>query len=160
MIYIGNHVSVSKGYAAMGSHALSLGGDTFGVCLPAEEFNQERAEQKLSDFVVNDGTTEHHLLIHIGVYRVAERDIPVSVMYDRAHMALDTVKEEYHVITGWYEDSLRDQVLWNQQISAELPEAMTGTERPSGQKRWSVGSTRRTGSGIPDRSFPCLNRTA
>lgn len=29
MIYIGNHVSVSKGYAAMGSHALSLGGDTF-----------------------------------------------------------------------------------------------------------------------------------
>ena len=29
MIYIGNHVSVSKGYAAMGRHALSLGGDTF-----------------------------------------------------------------------------------------------------------------------------------
>ena len=108
-----------------------LGGDTFGVCLPAEEFNQERAEQKLSDFVVNDGTTEHHLLIHIGVYRVAERDIPVSVMYDRAHMALDTVKEEYHVITGWYEDSLRDQVLWNQQISAELPEAIAeGQIRP------------------------------
>ena len=29
MVFIGNHVSVSKGYAAMGRHALSLGGDTF-----------------------------------------------------------------------------------------------------------------------------------
>ncbi len=29
MIYIGNHVSVSKGYLAMGKHELSLGGNTF-----------------------------------------------------------------------------------------------------------------------------------
>ena len=29
MIYIGNHVSVSKGYLAMGRHETSLGGNTF-----------------------------------------------------------------------------------------------------------------------------------
>ena len=29
MIYIGNHVSVSKGYLAMGRHESSLGGNTF-----------------------------------------------------------------------------------------------------------------------------------
>jgi deoxyribonuclease-4 len=29
MIYIGNHVSVTDGYEAMGKHELSLGGDTF-----------------------------------------------------------------------------------------------------------------------------------
>ena len=29
MIYIGNHVSVTDGYEAMGRHAISLGGDTF-----------------------------------------------------------------------------------------------------------------------------------
>lgn len=29
MIYIGNHVSVSNGYEAMGREELSLGGDTF-----------------------------------------------------------------------------------------------------------------------------------
>ena len=29
MIYIGNHVSISKGYEAMGSHELELGGNTF-----------------------------------------------------------------------------------------------------------------------------------
>ena len=29
MIYIGNHVSVTDGYEAMGRHEISLGGDTF-----------------------------------------------------------------------------------------------------------------------------------
>ena len=29
MIYIGNHVSVSKGYLQMGRHEQKLGGDTF-----------------------------------------------------------------------------------------------------------------------------------
>ena len=29
MIYIGNHVSVSKGYLSMGVHEKKLGGDTF-----------------------------------------------------------------------------------------------------------------------------------
>ena len=29
MIYIGNHVSVSKGYLAMGKHKKKLGGNTF-----------------------------------------------------------------------------------------------------------------------------------
>ena len=121
-----------------------LGGDTFGVCLPAEEFNQDYVEKTLSDFVVNDGTTEHHLFAHIGVYRVADRTIPASVMYDRAHMALDTVKEEYHTITGWYEESLRDQVLWNQQISNELKDAIEqGQIRP-----WLQPIIDRTGKAI------------
>ena len=108
-----------------------MSGDVFGACMPEEDFNQEAIEKKLSDFVVNDGTTEHHLVVHIGVYRVTDRTIPVSVMYDRAHLALDTVKNEYHTITGWYEETLREQVLWNQQITAELPDAIAqGQIRP------------------------------
>ena len=108
-----------------------LGGDTFGICMPAEEFDQAAAEKMLTDFVVNDGKTEHRLLIHLGVYRVADRETDVSVMFDRAHMALTTIKEEYHVITAWYEESMREQVLWNQKISAELKEAIaTGQIRP------------------------------
>lgn len=34
MIYIGSHISSSKGYAAMGRQALKLGADTFAF-LPA-----------------------------------------------------------------------------------------------------------------------------
>lgn len=108
-----------------------LGGDTFGVCLPEEEFDQKRTERKLSDFPVDDGTTRHHLLIHIGIYRVTNRETDVSVMFDRAHMAVSTIKEEYHITAAWYDEEMRNQVLWNRQISAELKDAIwQGQIRP------------------------------
>ena len=108
-----------------------LGGDTFGVCLPEDGFDQERTERKLSDFLVDDGTTKHHLLIHIGVYRVTDREMDISVMFDRAHMALSTVKDEYHITTAWYDEEMRNRVLWNRRISAELKDALwQGQIRP------------------------------
>ena len=108
-----------------------LGGDTFGVCLPVYAFNQRRIEEKLSDFVVNDGTTVHHLLLHLGVYRVKDRETDVSVMYDRAHMAVSAIKEQVHTITAWYEEPMREQVLRNRQITNELREALAnGQIRP------------------------------
>ena len=108
-----------------------LGGDTFGVCLPARGFNQQRVEAKLEDFLVNDGTSTHHLLIHLGVYRITDREIDISVMYDRAHMAVSTIKDQVHIITAWYDESMREQVLRNRQITNELKDALVnGQIRP------------------------------
>ena len=108
-----------------------LGGDTFGVCLPADAFNQERTEKKLAGFLVDDGTTRHSLKIHIGVYRITDREMDVSVMFDRAHMAVSAIKQDYHTITAWYEEGMREQVLWNKQVSNELKEALAqGRIRP------------------------------
>ena len=108
-----------------------LGGDTFGVCLPAGDFNQEMMEQKLMNFLVDDGTTKHRLLIHAGVYRITDRETDVSVMFDRAHMAVSTIKEEAHIITCWYDEEMREQVIRNRQISNELKDALwQGQIRP------------------------------
>ena len=101
-----------------------VGGDTFGVCLPVRGFNQRRVEEKLEDFPVNDGTSTHHLLIHLGVYRITDRTVDISVMYDRAHMAVSTIKDQVHTITAWYEDSMREQVLRNRRITNELKDAL------------------------------------
>lgn len=101
-----------------------LAGDTFGVCLPAEEFNPARIEDKLSRFVVREGSIEHHILIHLGVYEVAEPGLEVSVMFDRAHMALTTIKDDYQKHIAWYDEAMRRQVLWSQHISTQLSDAL------------------------------------
>ena len=49
-------------------------GDTFGACLPVEDFDPESIEDSLSEFVVTDGRVEHQILIHMGVYEVVETD--------------------------------------------------------------------------------------
>ena len=108
-----------------------LGGDSFGVCIPEKQFSLDRMEYALSNLTVIEGETKYRMLIHVGVYRVTERDIDVSLMYDRAVLALEGIKDDYHYHTAWYDHSMRDHVVRNRQISEELPVALNdGQIRP------------------------------
>lgn len=108
-----------------------LGGDSFGACLPEKDFSQEWMEESLSRFSVSEGGQEYKVLIHIGVYRAADRELEAPVMYDRALMALESIKDDYHFHIAWYDESMRSRVLWNRQISQELGAALAeGQIRP------------------------------
>ena len=103
-----------------------LMGDTFGVLMPASQFEADRdvIEQELTNFVVSDGNLSHRLLIQIGVYEVTDRGTNVSVMFDRAHLALSTISGNYKKHIAYYDKQLREKVLWEQQITADLSEAI------------------------------------
>ena len=101
-----------------------LGGDKFGIFGPIETFNTEMILKNLDDFKINDGNIEQNILIHLGIYEITERDLDVSVMIDRAHMALQTIKDEYHVHIAYYDETMRNDVLWNQHISMQLHQAI------------------------------------
>ncbi len=108
-----------------------LAGDTFGACVPEDAFDEAALEASLSRFVVADGAVAHSILIHIGVYAVTEPELEVSVMLDRAHLALSTIETEYQKHIAWYDDTMRRRILWAQQITAELPDALSeGQIRP------------------------------
>lgn len=102
-----------------------LGSDTFGVCLPESEFDHSRIEAAFGYFIVRNSMNEQQIQIHAGVYDVNGSEQKASVMYDRAHMALQTIKDEYQIHVAYYDDKMRDQILWNQMITAQLPEAIT-----------------------------------
>ena len=101
-----------------------LGGDSFGVCMPEKNFDQKRVEKKLSEFTIREDSGEYRLLIHIGIYRVSDRDVDISVMYDRAMLAVESIKDDYHFYIAWYDESMRDKVVWNRLISSELGAAL------------------------------------
>ena len=100
-----------------------IGGDTFGVCMPVSEFDAISLNERLSNFVVELGEKEHHVLMHLGVYQIYDPTIDISIMFDRARMALTTIKRTYSHIS-YYDDSIKEKMLWNQQISAQLDDAI------------------------------------
>ena len=101
-----------------------IGGDTFGVFMPSAEFDAARITEIFSRFVVSDGNVEHNILIHLGVYEITESGLDVSVMFDRARLALSTVKDEFQTRITYYDNEMRDRVLWNQHISSQLSDAI------------------------------------
>ena len=62
--------------------------------------------------------------MHVGIYRVTDPSIDVSIMFDRAHLAQTTIKNEYNKHIAVYNEQMRDQVLWDQKISADLEKAL------------------------------------
>ena len=105
-----------------------LSGDTFGMCIPKELFDAEIAEKALENFIVRQEDKEYHLIMHQGVYEASERDLDVSVMFDRAHMALDSIKDDFNSHLAYYDDAMRKEVLWNQRMAEELPAAIKKRE--------------------------------
>ncbi len=103
-------------------------GDTFGVCIPASEFSPEELEETLSNFIIRKENTTYQLLIHLGVYKIQPDDDDVSVMFDRAHLALSTIQDEYKTHIAYYNKEIREKLLWNQKISSQLGEAIRTRE--------------------------------
>ncbi len=101
-----------------------LGGDSFGVCIPEKHFNLERMEYALSNLTVLEGKAKYRMLIHAGIYRVENRNLQVSIMYDRAVLALESIRDEYRYHAAWYDTSMRENVVKNRRITEELGAAM------------------------------------
>ena len=101
-----------------------LGGDDFGICLPAGDANLQQLERRFSRYMISNGSIEHRILMHMGIYKVVERDIGVSIMFDRAQLALSSVKNEYNKHIAFYDNKMRKQVMWDQMISAQIEKAI------------------------------------
>ena len=101
-----------------------LSGDTFGVCYPTGSTKLDAIQRKLSRFVISNGSVDQHILMHVGIYRIIDPNIDVSIMFDRAHLALTTIKNEYNMHIAIYDDNMRNQLLWDQKISTELEGAI------------------------------------
>lgn len=101
-----------------------MGGDTFGICMPSGTVQPEAIERDLDNFVISDGTLEHQILIHVGIYPIPDPEMEGYLMFDRARMALTEIKDSYHKHINWYDDEMRERVLWSQYISSQLIDAL------------------------------------
>ena len=108
-----------------------ISGDKFGYVIPAEVFDSQRTENLLLNFNIRAQDINQPIVIHMGVHEVETVDAPIDVMFDRAFMALATIKNDYQRRIAYYDDAMRDQVIWNQSISNALEDAIaTGQIRP------------------------------
>ena len=101
-----------------------LTGDAFGICFASDTPNVKMVEQQISKFSISNGTIDHNILIHVGLYKITDPNVDIAIMFDRAKVALNTIKDDYNKHVATYDNTMRDQVLWDQKISAQLEKAI------------------------------------
>ena len=99
-------------------------GDRFAICMPENEFNEEMLLDqsiKVSTFIENSLFKIH---LHFGIYKIKDSATRISIMCDRANLAIKTIKESYQNIIAYYDDSMRESFVGEQKVIGEFEEAL------------------------------------
>lgn len=104
-------------------------GDIFFAMFPEDRCDDlEHHVFGVMSNLIKDYPLNISLSLKYGVYRVKNRSVPVNVMCDRAKLAADSIKGKYDVDFAYYEDSLRDVLLAEQQIVNDMKTALRNRE--------------------------------
>lgn len=101
-----------------------IGGDRFALMLPKEEFDEETFINSAGEFSLINGEVFYPATVQFGVYEVIDHTIPASIMFDRAFMAIESIKHDIQTRLAYYTDEMRDILLWEQQLTTQLDDAM------------------------------------
>lgn len=101
-----------------------LAGDRFAICLPKELFQESIFRKEISRIERIEGNTNFRLRIYMGIYEVDDLETPVSVMCDRAVMALKTIKDDAASRMVYYDETFLEIALREQNIVGQFQDAL------------------------------------
>ena len=101
-----------------------LGGANFGILIPGDEFEPDRIGKELALINVTRNSVKFPIQSQVGVYEVAHEDTDVETMFINARLALSTIENEDSVHIAYYDDKLKKEILWNQELSTQLADAI------------------------------------
>ena len=113
-------------FAHPGSAICRWRGDIFCAFLKKSTLDIDALENQVKDTWTASGIINSPVIIHVGIFEPSEddKDLSVSAMVDRAQLAISGIKNDYNRCVAVYDDNLRKDKLWEQQITAELDSAL------------------------------------
>lgn len=119
-------LGISKGLLK-GSRTLwvpsRIAADRFAVLLPKEDYDEQRI-LSMMHAVLDQKQYSLKLHNYIGVYHITDRSLHVEAMYDRAYMALESIKGDFQKEIAYYEDEMRNRKLKDTLTMEELDYAL------------------------------------
>lgn len=101
-----------------------LESDKFAVLMKKRLYNEKAFINGYESLLKMETDNIYPLHIYFGVYEITDIHIPVSVMCDRALMAINSVKENIQKKIAYYDESLRDTILKEQKLTKDLSDAL------------------------------------
>lgn len=101
-----------------------IGGDKFAACIPKARFKEQdymNAIQTLGRAINND---LYHLHIYVGVYEITDRNEDISVMCDKANLAIKTLNENYDRSIAYYSETLLNDTIEEKQLVGDFDKAL------------------------------------
>ncbi len=101
-----------------------LGGANFGIFIPKDEFDPDRFGKELALINLTQNSVKFPIQSQAGAYEVDRGETDVEAMFINARLALSTIENDDSVHIAYYDDKLKKEILWNQEITTQLADAI------------------------------------
>lgn len=117
-----------KTYTKEGEIYARLDNDHFALLMKKSDYSEQKFISLPSQVAYISQNLGYPVKIHIGVYEIDDITVPVSVMCDRAFMAIKTIKGNFQKMIAYYNDDLRKTVLREQQLIGDFSGAIASNQ--------------------------------
>ena len=102
--------------------------DQFAVLTTRERFNKANLLKQLEEVSKLIASSYYIMTIHCGIYNITNPEMEVSLMCDRANMAISTIREEPGNMIVTYDDKMMSDILRDRQVANQLEHAIENEE--------------------------------
>ena len=123
LMQIGTHLRNSM-VPEVGEVCGRLGNDRFAFLMPKKRYREEvfLDAVRYVSYVSEDAS--YPVDISVGVYEIQDVTLPISVMCDRALMAIKENRSNYQKKIAYYDEEMRNSVLREQELTSDLKIAL------------------------------------
>lgn len=106
--------------ASPGTKYGRIGNDKFGMLLEKKNYNRDIFEYGPREILRLDENFLYPVVIHVGIYDLANGRLPVGIMFDRTTLAISSIKDNFEKRIAFYDADMRNQKIWDQKIASSL----------------------------------------
>ncbi len=119
-----NHASVLNRKAKENDVYARLCDDKFAIFMEKSHFNSDDFKKEFLSLSHMNKDNSYQMFISAGVYEVHDIAENVQLMYDKAKVAMDTVKDDYLTALAFYDSVLMDKLLAEKNIINNFEDAI------------------------------------
>lgn len=105
-----------------------LEADRFAMCMREENFHEEDFTLYLEDLKKIVKSSVYRIHVHVGVYHIIDPSMSISVMCDRAFVAIRRIKDSYQQIVTHYTENMGISVQREKVMVGEFDRAIAAGE--------------------------------
>ena len=96
------------------------GGDTFALCTVNTPALVNRLTRGMEEIRALIESPAYRLNIHIGIYEIDNTNLPISFMFDRSYMAMQSIRGNREKVIAWFDSSMLKNALHEQEIISDF----------------------------------------
>ena len=105
-----------------------ISGDEFAILVPTKLFTPDIFIHNINLLKERFNSSQYQMHIYIGIYEIHDKTEPVSVMCDKAKLAIESHRGDYNAVVTSYDKKLLAKSLYERKIVGEFDRALERDE--------------------------------